>query len=50
MMNEVQTWPYDFPASVDFPSSDQRGNVSGRLLVHDRYISMLIFIWQNAIN
>nr|XP_023914897.1 probable rhamnogalacturonate lyase B [Quercus suber] len=39
MMNEVQTWPYDFPASVDFPSSDQRGNVSGRLLVHDRYIS-----------
>ncbi|XP_050266718.1 probable rhamnogalacturonate lyase B [Quercus robur] len=39
MMNEVQTWPYDFPASVDFPSSDQRGNVCGRLLVHDRYIS-----------
>ncbi|KAK9983147.1 hypothetical protein SO802_032672 [Lithocarpus litseifolius] len=39
MMNEVQIWPYDFPASVDFPSSDQRGNVCGRLLVHDRYIS-----------
>uniref|UniRef100_A0A2N9FNC3 peptidylprolyl isomerase n=1 Tax=Fagus sylvatica TaxID=28930 RepID=A0A2N9FNC3_FAGSY len=38
MINEVQSWPYDFPASEDFPSSDQRGNVSGRLLVLDRYI------------
>ncbi|BFG19498.1 hypothetical protein CerSpe_057720 [Prunus speciosa] len=35
---EVQSWPYDFPASKDFLPSDQRGSVSGRLLVHDRYI------------
>ncbi|CAB4297831.1 unnamed protein product [Prunus armeniaca] len=32
-------WPYDFPASKDFLPLDQRGSVSGRLLVHDRYIS-----------
>lgn len=33
---EVQSWPYDFPASKDFLPLDQRGSVSGRLLVHDR--------------
>ncbi|KAL5145213.1 Glucose-6-phosphate isomerase 1, chloroplastic [Glycine soja] len=38
MMNEVQSWPYSFPASEDFLKSDQRGNVSGRLLVLDRYV------------
>ncbi|PHT50866.1 hypothetical protein CQW23_10613 [Capsicum baccatum] len=32
MQHEVQSWPYSFPASEDFPSADQRGNVSGRLL------------------
>lgn len=39
MQHEVQSWPYSFPASEDFPSADQRGNVSGRLLVQDKYIS-----------
>ncbi|KAA8538200.1 hypothetical protein F0562_027808 [Nyssa sinensis] len=39
MMTEVQSWPYSFPASEDFPTSDQRGNVSGRLLVQDSYVS-----------
>ncbi|XP_050265142.1 uncharacterized protein LOC126709098 [Quercus robur] len=39
MINEVKAWPYDFPASVDFPSSNQRGSVTGRLLVLDRYIN-----------
>lgn len=38
MMTEVQSWPYNFPASEDFQKSDQRGNVSGRLLVFDRYV------------
>lgn len=37
MTTEVQSWPYFFPASEDFLKSDQRGNVSGRLLVLDRY-------------
>ncbi|GMY17460.1 probable rhamnogalacturonate lyase B [Fagus crenata] len=39
MMNEVQSWPYSFPASEDFQKSDQRGNVGGRLFVLDRYTS-----------
>lgn len=40
MIFEVQSWPYDFPASKDFPQSDQRGTLHGRLLVEDRYINM----------
>ncbi|KAJ0026270.1 hypothetical protein Pint_08522 [Pistacia integerrima] len=39
MMSQVQDWPYDFPASEDFPKFEQRGSVSGRLVVHDRYAS-----------
>ncbi|OIW14564.1 hypothetical protein TanjilG_14950 [Lupinus angustifolius] len=39
MLVEVQSWPYSFPESEDFPKWDQRGNVSGRLLVRERYIS-----------
>ncbi|XP_059281603.1 probable rhamnogalacturonate lyase B [Lycium ferocissimum] len=39
MLIEVQSWPYSFPASEDFPSSSQRGNISGRLLVLDRYFN-----------
>ncbi|CAK7347292.1 unnamed protein product [Dovyalis caffra] len=39
MMNEVQIWPYDFIASEDFPPPKQRGSVSGRLLVLERYVS-----------
>ncbi|XP_058006531.1 rhamnogalacturonate lyase B-like isoform X1 [Hevea brasiliensis] len=37
MLIEVESWPYDFPQSEDFPSSRQRGSVSGQLLIHDRY-------------
>jgi len=36
MVNEVESWPYTFPASEDFLSSAQRGKVEGRLLVRDR--------------
>ena len=36
---EEEKWPYNFTTSSDFPASDQRGHVSGRLLVRDRYIS-----------
>ncbi|KAM1023390.1 hypothetical protein TB2_044139 [Malus domestica] len=39
MVMEVQSWPYSFPASEDFPKSRQRGNVRGRLLIQDRYVS-----------
>jgi len=37
MLKEVGKWPYDFPQSIDFPKANQRGSVSGRLLVKDRY-------------
>ncbi|URD74020.1 Rhamnogalacturonate lyase [Musa troglodytarum] len=32
---EEGSWPYKFPASKDFQKSEQRGSVSGRLLVVD---------------
>ncbi|CAO2834580.1 unnamed protein product [Amaranthus hypochondriacus] len=36
---EADNWPYSFPASEDFSKPQQRGTVSGRLLVRDRYVS-----------
>ncbi|XP_027333931.1 probable rhamnogalacturonate lyase B isoform X2 [Abrus precatorius] len=39
MNEEVQSWPYDFPASEDFQKSGQRGSVCGTLLVQDRCLS-----------
>ncbi|VVA90661.1 unnamed protein product [Arabis nemorensis] len=35
---EEEKWPYNFTTSDDFPASNQRGFVSGRLLVKDRYL------------
>ncbi|KAL9229575.1 hypothetical protein vseg_005026 [Gypsophila vaccaria] len=35
MVEEVQKWPYSFPLSDDFPKANQRGLVTGRLLVKD---------------
>ncbi|XP_022980944.1 probable rhamnogalacturonate lyase B isoform X1 [Cucurbita maxima] len=39
MAAEVQSWPYNFPASKDFIKADQRGTVSGRLMIRERYVS-----------
>ncbi|CAO2834573.1 unnamed protein product [Amaranthus hypochondriacus] len=39
MLAEVKQWPYSFPASDDFPKANQRVNVTGKLFVHDKYIS-----------
>ncbi|KAF3958590.1 hypothetical protein CMV_016522 [Castanea mollissima] len=39
MMIEVESWPYNFPASDDFPTADQRGSVSGRLQIQDWFLS-----------
>ncbi|KAL0440028.1 UNVERIFIED_CONTAM: hypothetical protein Slati_2485800 [Sesamum latifolium] len=39
MKKEVESWPYSFVASDDFPKCNQRGAVRGKLLVHDRCIS-----------
>ena len=41
MLNEVNSWPYNFIQSKDYPTSHQRGSVAGQLLVRDRY-----FPWQ----
>ncbi|KAM7514479.1 hypothetical protein LguiA_004062 [Lonicera macranthoides] len=48
MNKEVNNWPYSFPASEDFPKSNDRGKVRGRLLVQDRYISMNDVAAKNA--
>ncbi|KAK2996013.1 hypothetical protein RJ640_013903, partial [Escallonia rubra] len=42
MLIETKSWPYDFPLSQDFPHANQRGTISGRLLVRDRYISRVL--------
>ncbi|KAM7515833.1 hypothetical protein LguiA_005416 [Lonicera macranthoides] len=39
MLVETESWPYDFPVSEDFAQANERGSVSGRLLVRDRYIN-----------
>ncbi|EOA16170.1 hypothetical protein CARUB_v10004306mg [Capsella rubella] len=36
---EVKAWPYDFVASSDFPTRQERGTVTGRLLVNDRFLT-----------
>lgn len=37
MFYEVQSWPYDWAASQDYLKVSQRGDVTGRLLVKDRF-------------
>ncbi|VAI42273.1 hypothetical protein VPH35_102887 [Triticum aestivum] len=34
---EASQWPYSFPLSPDFHRAGERGSVTGRLLVRDRY-------------
>ncbi|KAL6641955.1 hypothetical protein ACP70R_020136 [Stipagrostis hirtigluma subsp. patula] len=36
---EVSKWPYSFPESPDFAKPGERGSVTGRLMVRDRYMS-----------
>ncbi|KAL9160710.1 hypothetical protein ABFS82_08G218400 [Erythranthe guttata] len=48
MLIETESWPYDFPKSGDFPYADQRGTVSGRLVVRDSYISERLIIARSA--
>ncbi|VFQ93568.1 unnamed protein product [Cuscuta campestris] len=39
MFIETDNWPYDFPLSEAFVPAQQRGVVTGRLLVRDSYIN-----------
>ncbi|KAJ1274020.1 hypothetical protein BS78_05G031500 [Paspalum vaginatum] len=36
---EASKWPYSFPESPDFAKASERGTVTGRLLVRDRFAS-----------
>ncbi|GMI86556.1 rhamnogalacturonan lyase6 [Hibiscus trionum] len=38
LSEEIESWPYNFARSEDFPHSEQRGQVNGQLLVQDRYM------------
>ncbi|KAG8474877.1 hypothetical protein CXB51_031612 [Gossypium anomalum] len=40
LREEIQSWPYNFTASEDFPHAQQRGEVNGQLLVRDQYESL----------
>lgn len=42
MLHEVDSWPYNFAQSKDFPTADQRGTVVGQMVVRDRYVSRLL--------
>lgn len=43
LREEIQSWPYNFTASEDFPNAQQRGEVNGQLLVRDQYESRFFF-------
>lgn len=38
MIVEVESWPYNFPVSTNFPKSENRGTVSGVLLIKDNVL------------
>ncbi|KAL5556619.1 hypothetical protein UlMin_038855 [Ulmus minor] len=44
----IKKWPYNFPQSKDFPTSEQRGNVRGQLLIRDRYINESLISAESA--
>ncbi|XP_049379050.1 probable rhamnogalacturonate lyase B isoform X2 [Solanum stenotomum] len=48
MFVETENWPYNFPLLEDYARADQRGIVSGRLLVRDRYVSQSLMIANSA--
>ncbi|XP_078435920.1 uncharacterized protein LOC144706766 isoform X2 [Wolffia australiana] len=48
MLAEKESWPYDFPESVDFQKREQRGCLRGRLLVKDRFLDNVEIAPQGA--
>ncbi|KAL2498987.1 Rhamnogalacturonate lyase family protein [Abeliophyllum distichum] len=48
MLMETESWPYDFPISEDYPHAEQRGIVTGRLLVSDSYINQRLITASSA--
>ncbi|XP_027177665.1 probable rhamnogalacturonate lyase B, partial [Coffea eugenioides] len=47
-VKEARKWPYDFPASDDYPHATQRATVRGHLKVHDRYLERSPFPAKSA--
>ncbi|XP_030491647.2 uncharacterized protein LOC115707745 [Cannabis sativa] len=45
---EEMAWPYDFVSSPYYLNANERGSVSGKLLVQDRYISESLIPAKNA--
>jgi hypothetical protein len=43
---EVRKWPYSFPRSTDFTKAEERGALTGRLLLRDRYVIFLAFLFR----
>ncbi|CAN4126817.1 unnamed protein product [Withania somnifera] len=48
MNEETKKWPYDFPASPEYLHANQRGSISGQLMVHDWYLNKNAFPAKNA--
>ncbi|KAM1091522.1 hypothetical protein ACFX2J_018800 [Malus domestica] len=44
LAEEVNSWPYNFTQSENFPSSSGRGSVAGQLLVQDWYFPLLTLV------
>ncbi|KAG6702606.1 hypothetical protein I3842_07G043700 [Carya illinoinensis] len=48
MLREVESWPYNFIQSEDFPTAGQRGTVVGQLVVRDRYMNEKSLDWAES--
>ncbi|KAM7276394.1 hypothetical protein ACFE04_018260 [Oxalis oulophora] len=48
MFVEVGSWPYHFPKSEDYLKKEQRGTVSGQLLIDDKYLGDRKFYGRSA--
>ncbi|XP_022752049.1 probable rhamnogalacturonate lyase B [Durio zibethinus] len=48
LSEEIKSWPYNFTRSEDFPHAEQRGEVSGQLLVGERFIHKELVQAQSA--
>jgi hypothetical protein len=44
MLYEILSWPYDWPNSEDYLISEERGAVSGKLLVKDWLVWYQLFV------
>ncbi|XP_051132850.1 probable rhamnogalacturonate lyase B [Andrographis paniculata] len=48
MLEESKKWPYEFPLSSDFGGASERGAMSGKLLINDKYINSALMPAKHA--